>query len=48
MLEVEQAEAAAGLSELSVRQRRPHRRVTEDMMVCKMERMPARASPRCF
>lgn len=33
MLEVEEAEAAAGLSELSAWWRTLHNRVTEDMMV---------------
>ena len=48
MLDVEAAEAAAGLSELSAWWRTLHSRVTEDMMVWRMERMPERASARCF
>lgn len=48
MLEVEAAEAAAGLSELSAWWRTLHSRVTEDMMVWRMDRMPERASARCF
>lgn len=48
MLEVEAAEAAAGLSELSAWCRTLHSRVTEDMMVWRMDRMPERASARCF
>lgn len=48
MLDVEAAEAAAGLSELSAWWRTLQRRVTEDMMVWRMDRMPDRASARCF
>lgn len=48
MLEVEAAEAAAGRSELSARYRTLHNSVTEDMMVCRMDRIPARASDSCF
>lgn len=48
MLDVEAAEAAAGLSELSAWWRTLQRRVTEDMMVWRMDKMPDRASARCF
>lgn len=48
MLDMEAAEAAAGLSELSAWWRMLHRRVTEVMMVWRMDRMPERASVRCF
>lgn len=48
MLEVVEAEAAAGLSELSAWWRTLHSRVTEDMMVWRIDRMPERASARCF
>ncbi len=48
MLEVEAAEAAAGLSELSAWWRTLHSRVTEDIMVWRIDRMPERASARCF
>lgn len=48
MLDVEAAQAAAGLSELSAWWRMLHSRVTEDMMVWRMDRMPERASARCF
>lgn len=48
MLEVDAAEAAAGRSELSAWYRTLHSRVTEDMMVWRMDRIPERASARCF
>lgn len=48
MLDMEAAEAAAGLSELSAWWRMLHRWVTEVMMVWRMDRMPERASVRCF
>lgn len=42
------AAAAVVFSEESARCRMLHSKVTEDMIICKIERIPLRASTKCF
>lgn len=48
LIVVMDAAAAVVFSEESARCRMLHSKVTEDMIICKIERIPLRASTKCF